>query len=106
SLLRPRPPRPPLFPSTTLFRSSTASAGAIRSAFVAMTVLTVLSLPFLMRLARFSGMKPAASFPLRELLHIDLARFGRILLPTLILGIGAGMYLNFIQLYLLQRFVL
>ncbi len=87
-----------------LTHASSASAGAIRSAFVAMTILTLLSLPFLMRLARFSGIKPAASFPVRELLHIDMARFGRILLPTLILGIGAGMYLNFIQLYLLQRF--
>jgi len=87
-----------------LTHTSSASAGAIRSAFVAMTILTLLSLPFLLRLARFSGMKPAASFPVRELLHIDMARFSRILLPTLILGIGAGMYLNFIQLYLAQRF--
>ena len=87
-----------------LTHTSSASAGAIRSAFVAMTILTLLSLPFLLRLARFSGMKPAASFPVRQLLHIDMARFGRILLPTLILGIGAGMYLNFIQLYLAQRF--
>jgi MFS family permease len=84
--------------------ASSASAGAIRSAFAAMTILTVLSLPFLARLARFSGMKPAATFPVRELLNIDLARFGRILLPALILGIAAGMYLNFTQLYLAQRF--
>jgi MFS family permease len=87
-----------------LTHASSASAGAIRSAFVAMTVLTVLSLPFLVRLARASGMKPAAVFPVRELLQIDLARFGRILLPSLVLGIGAGMYLNFTQLYLAQRF--
>jgi MFS family permease len=84
--------------------ASGASAGAIRSAFVAMTVLTVLSLPFLVRLARVSGMRPAAAFPVRELLRIDLARFGRILLPSLVLGIAAGMYLNFTQLYLAQRF--
>jgi MFS family permease len=69
-----------------------------------MTILTVLSLPFLVRLARVAGMKPAATFPVRELLKIDLARFGRILLPSLVLGIAAGMYLNFTQLYLAQRF--
>jgi len=84
--------------------ASSASAGAIRSSFVAMTVLTVLSLPFLLRLARASGMRSAAVFPVGELLQVDLARFGRILLPTLILGIAAGMYLNFTQLYLAQRF--
>jgi MFS family permease len=83
---------------------SSSSAGAIRSSFVAMTVLTVLSLPFLLRLARASGMRPAAVFPVGELLQVDLARFGRILVPTLILGIAAGMYLNFTQLYLAQRF--
>jgi MFS family permease len=87
-----------------LTHTSSASAGAIRSAFVAMTILSVLSLPFLMRLARFAAMKPVATFPVRELLHIDLARFGRLLLPALILGIAAGMYLNFTQLYLAQRF--
>jgi len=87
-----------------LTHASSASAGAIRSAFVAMTILSLLSLPFLIRLARFSGMKPAATFPVRELLNINLARFGRILLPALILGIAAGMYLNFTQLYLAQRF--
>jgi MFS family permease len=84
--------------------TSSASAPAIRSAFVAMTILTFASLPFLTRLARVSGMKPAAAFPVRELLKIDLARFGRILLPGLVLGIAAGMYLNFTQLYLAQRF--
>ncbi len=87
-----------------LTHTSSDSAGAIRSAFVAMTILSLLSLPFLIRLARFSGMKPAAIFPVRELLNINLARFGRILLPALILGIAAGMYLNFTQLYLPQRF--
>ena len=84
--------------------TSSTSASAIRSAFIAMTILTFASLPFLTRLARVSGMKPAAAFPVRELLKIDLARFGRILLPGLVLGIAAGMYLNFTQLYLAQRF--
>lgn len=87
-----------------LTHTSSASAPAIRASFIAMTILTILSLPFLVRLARFAGMKPAAAFPVRELLKIDLARFARILLPGLVLGIAAGMYLNFTQLYLLQRF--
>ena len=87
-----------------LTHGSSSSAGAIRSAFAAMTVLTVVSLPFLIRLARAAGVKPAAAIPVRELLQIDLARFGRLLLPGLILGIAAGMYLNFTQLYLAQRF--
>ena len=95
-----------LIPETAarLTHVSSASAGAIRSAFAAMTVLTVVSLPFLIRLAQASGTKPVAAFPVRELLQIDLARFGRILLPSLVLGIAAGMYLNFTQLYLAQRF--
>jgi MFS family permease len=87
-----------------IMHTSSASAPALRSSFIAMTVLTILSLPFLVRLARAAGMKPAAAFPVRELLKIDLARFGRILVPGLVLGIAAGMYLNFTQLYLLQRF--
>lgn len=87
-----------------LSHTSSASAGAIRSAFVATLALTVSSLPFLLRLGRGSSLKPVTAFPLRELMHVDLRRFGRILLPSLILGIGAGMYLNFVQLYLSQRF--
>lgn len=87
-----------------VMRTSSASAPAIRASFIAMTILTVLSLPFLVRLARAAGAKPPAAFPVRELLKIDLARFGRILLPGLLLGIAAGMYLNFTQLYLAQRF--
>ena len=84
--------------------SSSASAGSIRSAFVAMTLLTVASMPFLVRLAGAAGLKPTRVFPVRDLLRVDTVRFARFLLPGLILGIGAGMYLNFIQLYLLQRF--
>jgi MFS family permease len=90
--------------ASRLTHGSSASAGAIRSAFAAMTVLTVLSLPFLVRLARASGSKPVATLPVRELFQIDLARFARILIPSLVLGIAAGMYLNFTQLYLAQRF--
>src|SRR5438105_8349554 len=80
------------------------SAGSIRSAFVAMTLLTVASMPFLVRLAGAAGLKPTKVFPVRDLLRVDTVRFARFLLPGRILGIGAGMYLNFIQLYLLQRF--
>lgn len=87
-----------------LSHSSSASAGSIRSAFVAMTLLTVASIPFLTRLAGAAGLKPTRVFPVRDLLRVDTMRFARFLLPGLILGIGAGMYLNFIQLYLAQRF--
>jgi len=83
---------------------SSASAAAMRSAFAAMAVLTVLALPLLVRLAARVELKPAAVFPVRELLQVDVARFVRLLLPVLLLGIGAGMYLNFLQLYLAQRF--
>jgi len=84
--------------------TSSASASSIRSAFVAMTLLTLASLPFLVRLAGAAGLKPTKVFPVRDLLRVDTVRFARFLLPGLILGIGAGMYLNFIQLYLAQRF--
>ncbi len=83
---------------------SSASAGAMRAAFAAMAVLTVVALPLLVRLAARVELKPAAVFPVRELLQVDVARFARLLLPILLLGIGAGMYLNFLQLYLAQRF--
>jgi len=85
-------------------RSSSASPGSIRSAFVAMTVLTVLGLPFLFRLAKEAGLRPTVVMPVRDLLRVDTRRFARILLPGFVLGIGAGMYLNFLQLYLAQRF--
>jgi MFS family permease len=85
--------------------SSSASARSIRAAFLAMSLLTILGLPFLLRLAGASGLgPPAVVFPVRELLRVDVARFARFLVPGLILGIGAGMYLNFLQLYLAQRF--
>jgi len=84
--------------------TSSASVPSIRASFAAMTALTVLALPFLVRLAGRSGQRPAAVLPVRELFHVDVSRFARILLPWLLLGIGAGMYLNFVQLYLAQRF--
>ena len=87
-----------------LTHSSSASAAAIREAFAATLLLTIMSLPFLLRLARSASLRPVTVFPITELLHIDVARFLRILLPSLLLGIGAGMYLNFVQLYLSQRF--
>jgi MFS family permease len=87
-----------------LGHNSSASAGAIRAAFGATVLLTVLSLPFLLRLVRSASLRPVAVFPIRQLLHVDVGRFVRLLFPSLLLGIGAGMYLNFIQLYLSQRF--
>ena len=87
-----------------LGHTSSASAGAIRAAFGATLLLTVLSLPFLLRLVHSASLRPVAVFRIRQLLHIDVARFTRLLLPSLLLGIGAGMYLNFLQLYLSQRF--
>ncbi|MDQ6884815.1 MAG: MFS transporter [Candidatus Dormibacteraeota bacterium] len=87
-----------------MIHASSASATALRSAFVATAVLALLSLPFLFQLVRGADLKPVAMIPVRELLQVDVARFGRILLPSLILGIAAGMYLNFVQLYLAQRF--
>ncbi len=87
-----------------MIHASSASAAALRAAFVPTTVLAFLSLPFLLQLVRKADLKPVAMIPVRQMLQVDLARFGRILLPSLILGIAAGMYLNFVQLYLAQRF--
>ncbi|HEV2012487.1 MAG TPA: MFS transporter [Candidatus Dormibacteraeota bacterium] len=84
--------------------TSSGSAPSIRASFAAMTALTVLALPFLVRLAGGSGPRPGAVLPVRELFRVDVSRFARILIPWLLLGIGAGMYLNFVQLYLAQRF--
>ncbi len=83
---------------------SAASAGSIRAAFAAMALLTIVGFPFLLRLARGAGVRPTEVFPVRELFRVDVARFARLLIPMLLLGIGAGMYLNFLQLYLAQRF--
>ncbi|HVH64666.1 MAG TPA: MFS transporter [Candidatus Acidoferrum sp.] len=84
--------------------ASSSSATTIRVAFTATLLLTLLSLPFLLRLARSASLRPVTVFPIRQLLHVDVGRFARLLLPNLLLGIGAGMYLNFVQLYLSQRF--
>lgn len=84
--------------------ASSASAPSIRSAFAVMTALTLIAFPFLLRIAQDRGLTRSAAFPLRELIRVDLGRFGRILVPGLVLGIAAGMYLNFLQLYLAQRF--
>jgi MFS family permease len=83
---------------------SSASAGAMRAAFAAMAVLTIVAFPLLARLAARVELRPAAVFPVGDMLQVDVARFARLLLPALLLGIGAGMYLNFLQLYLAQRF--
>lgn len=84
--------------------ASSSSAPTIRAAFAATLLLTLLSLPFLLRLTQSASLKPVTVFPIRQLLHVDVNRFVRLLFPNLLLGIGAGMYLNFVQLYLSQRF--
>jgi len=84
--------------------ASAASAGAIRSAFLLMAVLTIAGLPFLFRVARAARHTTSIASPVRDVLRINVQRFTRILLPGLILGMGAGMYLTFVQLYFAQRF--
>jgi MFS family permease len=85
-------------------RSSSSSTGSIRAAFAAMAVLTLVACPLLIRLARRAPVGAAAVMPIRDLVRVDLRRFAGLLGPGLLLGIGAGMYLNFVQLYLAQRF--
>ncbi len=80
------------------------SAAALRLAFLAMTALELIAAPMLLALATRPALKPAASLPLKLLVRVDWARFARILAPQALLGMGAGMLLNFIQLYLAQRF--
>ena len=80
------------------------SAASLRAAFLAMTVLSLAAAPIVVRLSRASELRPAGRVPVGDLLRVDLPRFRRILAPLLLLGIGAGMLLNFIQLYLAQRF--
>src|ERR1700682_5807907 len=55
--------------------TSSASAGAIRASFAAMALLTIVGLPFLVRLAGGSGLRPTVVFPVRELFRVDVARF-------------------------------
>lgn len=83
---------------------SALSAPSIRSAFIAMTALVLLGLPFLGRMSRAVGSRPVTAMPIRDLLSIDIRRFARLLVPEVFLGIGAGIYLTFIQLYFSQRF--
>jgi MFS family permease len=84
--------------------ASSSSADAIRSAFVAVAILTVAGLPFLFRVAGAAQLKPLNVTPVRDILRVDVVRFARILIPWLLLGMGAGMYVTFIQLYFAQRF--
>lgn len=84
--------------------ASVSSAASIRTAFIAMTALVLLGLPFLGRLSRVAGARPAKALPIRDMLRVDTRRFARLLIPEVFLGIGAGMYLTFVQLYFSQRF--
>jgi MFS family permease len=83
---------------------SSAAAGSIRAAFIPMTALVILAVPLLVRLTRIGGWRPAIIMPAREMFRVDLRRFARLLLPEAMLGIGAGIFLTFIQLYFAQRF--
>jgi MFS family permease len=83
---------------------SSASAGSIRAAFIPMAALVILALPFMLRLTRIAGWRPAIAMPAREMFRVDFRRFARLLIPEAMLGIGAGIFLTFIQLYFAQRF--
>ncbi len=87
-----------------LTHTAAGSAASLRRAFLVMAVLEVLSLPFVVRLAGSSRLLASAALPVRMLLQVDWRRFLRVLIPQALLGIGAGMLLNFLQLYLAQRF--
>jgi MFS family permease len=84
--------------------ASGAAASSIRYAFAAMTALVLLGLPSLRGLIREAAIRPATVIPIKALLHVDVGRFTRLLVPELILGLGAGMFLTFVQLYFAQRF--
>jgi len=83
--------------------TSAASAVSLRRAFLVMAVLEVISCPWWSswRLAAFAGQRGAAG---ADVAQRRLARFLRVRHPAALLGIGAGMLLNFLQLYLAQRF--
>ncbi len=90
--------------ASRLGQGSPTSLTALRAAFVAMAGLQALSLALLLQLARGSKLRPQEVVPVRQLLQVDRRRFIRFLIPQALLGMGAGMLLNFIQLYLSQRF--
>ena len=90
--------------ASRLTHAPASSAASLRAAFVAMTILLLATLPTAVRLSGARGLVPIEVFPVRQLLRVDAARFARILLPQLLIGIGAGMLLNFVQLFLAQRF--
>jgi MFS family permease len=90
--------------ASRLTHAPASSAGSLRAAFLAMTILLLGTLPAAVRLSGARGLVPTEAFPLRQLLQVNAARFTRILLPQLSIGIGAGMLLNFVQLFLAQRF--
>jgi MFS family permease len=80
-----------------------ASAPSYRAGFLPMAVLQVLALALIAGLA-VAGPAQAARIPLRALVAVDWLRFVRILVPQAFIGMGAGMLLTFLQLYLAQRF--
>jgi MFS family permease len=69
-------------------------------------ILVALAVPFLARVMKGGRSERAAIIPARGMLNVDLRRFSRLLVPEFLLGIGAGMFLTFVQLYFAQRFKL
>jgi MFS family permease len=82
---------------------SAASAPAYRAGFLPMAALQVLALTLIAGVA-VAGPTQAARIPFRALATVDWRRFVRILMPQALIGVGAGMLLTFLQLYLAQRF--
>ncbi len=80
------------------------SAASLRFAFLAMGFLQAATIPLLARLATAPQLRRTEALPIRLLVQVDWRRFLRILLPQAFLGMAAGMLLNFLQLYLAQRF--
>ncbi len=80
------------------------SAASLRFAFLTMGVLQAATIPLLAGLATAQQLRRTEALPLRLVVQVDWQRFLRILLPQAFLGMAAGMLLNFLQLYLAQRF--
>ena len=80
------------------------SAASLRFAFLTMGVLQAATVPLLAGLASAPQLRRTEALPLRLVVQVDWRRFLRILVPQAFLGMGAGMLLNFLQLYLAQRF--
>ena len=85
-------------------RHPPSAAASLRVAFAVMALVEALTIPLIIKLASSRHLRPSEALPVRQLLQVDWPRFARLLVPQAFLGMGAGMLLNFIQLYLAQRF--